>query len=53
MEVSVWSDAASKFQGNWISALVVAAVSVAAVVLWRCDIFGEAWRFLVLFNVSH
>ena len=53
MEVSAWSKAANSFPDGWIGALVMAAVSVATVVLWRCDVFGEAWRFLVLFNVSH
>ena len=52
MEVSAWSGAASAIPGGWSSALVLVAVAVATALLWRCDFFGDAWRFFVLFKVS-
>ena len=52
MEVSAWSSAASALPDGWSSALILAAVAVATALLWRCDFFGDAWRFFVLFNVS-
>ncbi|CAL5223031.1 g5486 [Coccomyxa viridis] len=53
MEVSAWSGAASAIPGGWSSALVLVAVAVATALLWRCDFFGDAWRFFVLFKVPH
>lgn len=51
MEVSAWSSAANGFPDGLFNVLILAALSVATVILRRWDFFGSAWRFFVLFNV--